>query len=105
GQLPQLFRQMCRRSCAAFGDSSFRGTQLFLNLHPINLADPLLLDPSTPLLQNARHIVLDVTERATLAQVLDVERRVAALREVGYRIAIDDLGAGYADLNSFAAIE
>src|SRR5690606_21436706 len=31
GQLSDLFRQMCRRSCALFGDSGFSRTQLFLN--------------------------------------------------------------------------
>ena len=31
--------------------------------------------------------------------------RVDALRELGYRIAVDDLGAGYAGLTSFAQLE
>ncbi len=31
--------------------------------------------------------------------------RVAALREMGFRIAVDDLGAGYAGLTSFAQLE
>jgi EAL domain-containing protein (putative c-di-GMP-specific phosphodiesterase class I) len=35
----------------------------------------------------------------------DIRQRVAALRSLGYRIAIDDLGAGYAGLTSFAHLE
>ncbi len=31
--------------------------------------------------------------------------RVRALRSLGYRIAVDDLGAGYAGLSSFVALE
>ena len=31
--------------------------------------------------------------------------RVAKLRKIGFRIAIDDLGAGYAGLTSFANLE
>ena len=31
--------------------------------------------------------------------------RIAALRRMGFRIAIDDLGAGYAGLTSFATLE
>ncbi len=35
----------------------------------------------------------------------NVRARVAELRDSGFRIAVDDLGAGYADLNSFAVLE
>jgi EAL domain-containing protein (putative c-di-GMP-specific phosphodiesterase class I) len=35
----------------------------------------------------------------------DVRQRVAKLRRLGYRIALDDLGAGYAGLTSFAHLE
>jgi len=49
--------------------------------------------------------VLEVTERAPLEKIRDVTARVAQLRSLGYRIAIDDLGAGYAGLTSFAHLE
>ena len=35
----------------------------------------------------------------------DVQTRIARLREMGFRIAVDDLGAGYAGLTSFAQLE
>jgi EAL domain-containing protein (putative c-di-GMP-specific phosphodiesterase class I) len=34
-----------------------------------------------------------------------VQARVARLRAMGFRIAVDDLGAGYAGLTSFAQLE
>jgi len=37
--------------------------------------------------------------------VPDASERIARLRGMGYRIAIDDLGAGYAGLTSFASLE
>jgi len=37
--------------------------------------------------------------------VPDVRSRIAALRDIGYRIAVDDLGAGYSGLTSFALLE
>jgi EAL domain-containing protein (putative c-di-GMP-specific phosphodiesterase class I) len=40
-----------------------------------------------------------------LENVPDVRGKVAALREMGFRIAVDDLGAGYAGLTSFAQLE
>ena len=49
--------------------------------------------------------MLEVTERASLLKMGDVRARVAELRALGFRIAIDDLGAGYAGLSSFAALE
>jgi EAL domain-containing protein (putative c-di-GMP-specific phosphodiesterase class I) len=50
-------------------------------------------------------VVLEVTERSTIDDVKDIQIRVTALRRLGFRIAIDDLGAGYAGLSSFAALE
>jgi EAL domain-containing protein (putative c-di-GMP-specific phosphodiesterase class I) len=34
-----------------------------------------------------------------------VRERIARLRQLGFRIAIDDIGAGYSGLNSFAMIQ
>lgn len=81
------------------------GTVLFVNLHTTDLLDPTLMSPDTPLSKIARNVVLEITERASLDQVKDVRARVAALREMGFRIAVDDLGAGYAGLTSFALLE
>jgi EAL domain-containing protein (putative c-di-GMP-specific phosphodiesterase class I) len=53
----------------------------------------------------ASRVVLEVTERAAIEQVDDVERRVRDLRQFGFRVAVDDLGAGYAGLSSFALLE
>ena len=78
---------------------------LFINLHPKDLSDDALLDPSSDLASMADRIVLEITERASLGDVPDARNRIAALREIGYRIAVDDLGAGYAGLASFAMLE
>lgn len=80
-------------------------TLLFVNLHASDLNDPQLLDPSSPLVQAAHRVVLEVTERATLDKVHEVTSRISDLRSLGFRIAIDDLGAGYAGLTSFALLE
>src|SRR5437016_4234263 len=44
-------------------------------------------------------------ERAGLDEVKDARARVESLKRMGYRIAVDDLGAGYAGLTSFAQLE
>ncbi len=77
---------------------------LFLNLHPRDLEDPDLCDVGSPTGVVASRIVLEVTERHAL-DGMDVHRLVEKLRQVGFRLAVDDLGAGYAGLSSFAQIE
>jgi EAL domain-containing protein (putative c-di-GMP-specific phosphodiesterase class I) len=81
------------------------GAMLFVNLHTQDLLDPDLFDPRSPLALIADRVVLEITERASLHQIRDVTSRVARLREMGFRLAVDDLGAGYAGLNSFAQLE
>jgi EAL domain-containing protein (putative c-di-GMP-specific phosphodiesterase class I) len=103
-QLPRLFRTMRDRTVEVLAQSEPRWN-LFLNLHPRDLNDMGLLDPKSTVNRLAKHVILEVTERATLDHVVDVRERIARLREAGYRIAIDDLGAGYAGLNSFASLE
>jgi EAL domain-containing protein (putative c-di-GMP-specific phosphodiesterase class I) len=78
---------------------------LFLNLHPSDLLDPQLFATDGPLAAVADRIVLEITERASLHEMNDVRSRVASLRKLGFRIAIDDLGAGYAGLTSFTLLE
>lgn len=78
---------------------------VFVNLHSVDLLDDALYDRAAPFSQWASRIVLEITERASLSVVADAAARVATLKEMGFRIAIDDLGAGYAGLNSFTALE
>ena len=78
---------------------------LFVNLHVTDLLDSALYSHDAPLSQIAHRVVLEITERSALDQVKDARNRVASLREMGFRIAVDDLGAGYAGLTSFALLE
>jgi EAL domain-containing protein (putative c-di-GMP-specific phosphodiesterase class I) len=80
-------------------------TLLFVNLHARDLTDESLAEPSSPLSSIASRVVFEITERASLDEVKDVRGTVTRLREMGFRIALDDLGAGYAGLTSFAHLE
>ena len=78
---------------------------VFVNVHPADLEDETLLASSSPLSAFASRVVLEITERAALDKIGDLIPRMADLRRMGYRIALDDLGAGYAGLTSFAQLE
>jgi EAL domain-containing protein (putative c-di-GMP-specific phosphodiesterase class I) len=102
--LPRLGRKVRALAASAMSGAP-PDAALFINLHPLDLADEELFDPKAPLTQMAQRVILEVTERAAIEEVDDVERRVSQLRERGFRIAVDDLGAGYAGLSSFALLE
>ena len=78
---------------------------LCVNVGAAELADDELYDPKAPLSRIAHRVVLEITERATFDRVDDLSARRYRLGELGYRIAIDDLGAGYAGLATFARLE
>jgi EAL domain-containing protein (putative c-di-GMP-specific phosphodiesterase class I) len=77
---------------------------VFVNIHPHDLADDQLFSRAMPLTAAAGAVVFEITERASLERIGDVTARVRALRRMGFRIAIDDLGAGYAGLTTFAEL-
>jgi EAL domain-containing protein (putative c-di-GMP-specific phosphodiesterase class I) len=76
----------------------------FVNLHPLDVGDEALFDPGAPLSAFASRVVLELTERAGLDDVDDTPGRIARLRQMGFRLAVDDLGAGYAGLSSVATL-
>jgi EAL domain-containing protein (putative c-di-GMP-specific phosphodiesterase class I) len=100
----ELGRRVRSLSAEAF-EKAPHGAVLFVNLHTRDLLDTELYESASPLGRIADRVVLEITERAALDLVKDVVGRTAVLRYQGFRIAIDDLGAGYAGLASFAALE
>lgn len=77
----------------------------FINLHLLDLFDKHLTSPFSPLSKVASRVVLEVTERTSLAGQEDLRYRVAELRELGFRVAIDDLGAGHARMGTFSPLD
>jgi EAL domain-containing protein (putative c-di-GMP-specific phosphodiesterase class I) len=104
GRMDEIGRRIRDLSSKTFA-SAAPELLLFVNLHTRDLLDPMLSHPGSALSQIASRVVLEITERASLDDVKDVRGRVAVLREMGFRIAVDDLGAGYAGLTSFALLE
>jgi EAL domain-containing protein (putative c-di-GMP-specific phosphodiesterase class I) len=104
GRTDELGR-IVRRAIARQVEQAPPAAIFFINLHPSDLADDELQSEDGALTAFAPRVVLEVTERATLDDVHGLAGHVARLRALGFRIALDDLGAGYAGLSSFAQLE
>ena len=104
GALDDLGRAIREKAVRPFLDAQ-DSSLLFLNLHPADLNDPALFSLAAPLAKMADRVVLEITERSSLEKMSDLRERIADLRRMGFRIAVDDLGAGYSGLTTFAQLE
>lgn len=103
GALTGLGRRVRALAAEVIARADSAGT-FYVNLHPADLADPELRDPDSPLSRVAPRVVLELTERSPLDGVADLDETLVSLRALGFRLAVDDLGAGYAGLSYFAAV-
>jgi EAL domain-containing protein (putative c-di-GMP-specific phosphodiesterase class I) len=78
---------------------------LFVNVHAGELDDFELYSATSPLAAFAKRVVIEITERHSLDTISGIATRIQRLRELGYSVAVDDLGAGYAGLSSFSILE
>jgi len=91
-----------RRAVAGDIEKLPKDSLVFVNLHAEELLDEALYSEANPLRMHAERIVFELTEQASLD---GIERRIAALREQKFLIAVDDLGAGYAALSLLIGLE
>lgn len=105
GRLPDLGRVIVARA-VRWMELLPTDRMLFLNLHPDELSDPEgMAARLSPLEPYAGRIVLEITERRQLSGVEHWERSVELATEMGFRIAVDDLGAGYSSLAVLAELQ
>ena len=103
GRLGTLGRKVRALAAAAFANRD-DGATLFVNLHPEDLLDFELVELTSPLSAFAPRVILEVAERASIASSPNLTERIARLRHLGFRIAVDDIGAGYSSLSSFTEL-
>jgi sensor c-di-GMP phosphodiesterase-like protein len=81
-------------------DKSFR---VSFNVTPHHLVSETFVDELRRIVADAgvspRQIVLEVTEREELADLAQAAEIIAALREHGFKVAIDDVGIGHSGLS------
>ena len=101
-RIPELGRLVRRR---IVDDLPGLKEAVLVNLHPLELMDLDLGGDTDPLSAFADRVVLEITERASLDGMGDLREWSRRLRAKGFRVAVDDLGAGYASLSTFASLE
>lgn len=104
-QVDRLARETALK-CAA--EARIAG-QLFINFVPTAIYDPVHCLRSTVgwarnLGFDPKRIVFEVVETEHIRDVEHLKRILDYYREAGYRVALDDVGSGYASLNLLAAL-
>jgi diguanylate cyclase (GGDEF)-like protein len=108
GLVPEL-DALCRRAVLARADDLPHDASLFLNVAPAALDHDLLdweqlgRDVQAVGLHPSR-VVIELTERSRVAASV-LRREVVAARAAGFRIAVDDVGAGWTGFEALRATE
>ena len=102
--------RLCRTESVRGSVRLPRGHKLFLNCSAHGIGDVEGL--STQLVAHAQavglapsDVVLEITERVAVTAWNDFRKRIDDLREMGFGVAIDDMGAGYSSLHSVAEVQ
>lgn len=82
---------------------------VFINFTPTTLNDVQLLDEVLVLMRkypeiNPKNIAIEITEQDSTDGLVQFEENIVALRHMGFQIAMDDTGAGYASLHTISRI-
>jgi EAL domain-containing protein (putative c-di-GMP-specific phosphodiesterase class I) len=109
-QLMMEFERMCRRTAIRAAAEVKNLGLLFLNASPAAVEDPewsagQVEQDLTGSGLRPSDVVVEITERVAIVRHDEFQGALKTFKERGYRVAVDDMGAGYASLQSLAAIE
>lgn len=98
--LEKAFTQIIKTGCQHL---------VFINFTPTTLGNPRFLRTVKKLLLKFAEIIpynviIEVTERDSIDGVEYFSSNIKSLRKLGFRIAVDDTGAGYASLHTISEI-
>ncbi|WP_419787997.1 GGDEF domain-containing protein [Pseudodesulfovibrio sp.] len=111
-QLGRLFalEKICRESAIKNLGKIEDDQKLFLNINPKTMADPEFTTGNTlSLMESAGltpdNIVFEITERHSVQEFALFYRTLDHYRSQGFKIAVDDAGAGYSGLTTIAELQ
>jgi EAL domain-containing protein (putative c-di-GMP-specific phosphodiesterase class I) len=97
GALGRLLREMSIDGCPEI--------PLFINIHPSELNEHWLVQPSDPIFQHSADVYLEITESAPLTHFALCKSILNEVRGRGVYLVVDDLGAGYSNLKYISDLE
>jgi len=109
-ELMMEFERMCRRTAIRAAREVPDLGLLFLNASAGAVEDPewsagTVEQDLTGSGLKPSDVVVEITERVAIVRHDEFQSALKTFKERGYRVAVDDMGAGYASLQSLAAIE
>jgi EAL domain-containing protein (putative c-di-GMP-specific phosphodiesterase class I) len=104
------FERLCRRTAIATASRTPNLGLLFLNASARAVEDPEWaaggMDENLRASGFRPHdVVVEITERVAITRHDEFQSALRTFKERGYKVAVDDMGAGYASLQSLASIE
>lgn len=101
--------RLCRLRAFEAAPGLPEGRLLFINIEPDAVADPDLRDIMFTTLYigsgvNPESVVFEITERSAITDFPAFRSTLEYLRTLGFRVAVDGGGAGYASLQSLAEV-
>jgi EAL domain-containing protein (putative c-di-GMP-specific phosphodiesterase class I)/DNA-binding response OmpR family regulator len=105
-QLIWELETLCIENLAPYLRSVCSGGKLFFNVesHFIQQLHHRGLEVLDPLLDCTEFVVIEVTERSAIRDYSLFRRTLHDLKKMGFRIAVDDCGSGYATLEAVAEL-
>ena len=94
GELGRVLREMSIADCPHH--------PLFVNIHPAELDEGYLVQPSDPLFLHDHDVYLEITEGVPLSHFRLCQSILHEVRGRGVHLVVDDLGAGYSNLKYIA---
>ena len=104
------FERLCRSTAIRSATRHPHCGLLFLNTSPGAVEDPDWKDGSVDRLLSEhglspREVVVEITERTAVDDNDAFQGALKTFKRRGYRVAVDDMGAGYASLQTLAAVQ
>ena len=104
------FERLCRKTAILAASSVPNLGLLFLNASPQVVEDPdFSAGGMDRLLAQSglapADVVIEITERVAIVKHDDFQTALRAFKARGYRVAVDDMGAGYSSFQALASIE
>ena len=102
GVLPMLTRIMFQKACANLADS---GTHFSINVSWQDLADPDLVKDMEDMMStygvDPSRVTIEILEEALLSNRQEFVGKIARLKEIGCKIALDDFGSEGSNFSRF----